>query len=101
MPLLPFLSAGAAPAVIGSLFGIAGGGLTGYRVRRRWAGVQDFDFVEISGPGPGNGDESLRQSPVKKAPSLVVSLISHDPWYIILFLITVHIGNHVYTRNAA
>lgn len=49
-PLVPLLglSAVTAPLVIGSVFGLAGGGLTGYRVRRRWAGVDYFEFVDVS-----------------------------------------------------
>ncbi|KAH7099534.1 hypothetical protein BKA62DRAFT_772443 [Auriculariales sp. MPI-PUGE-AT-0066] len=49
-PLVPLLgmTAVTAPIVIGSVFGLAGGGLTGYRVRRRWAGVDHFEFVDLS-----------------------------------------------------
>lgn len=75
VPLLPFLTAGTAPVLLGSLFGLAGGGLTGYRVRRRWGGVERFAFVEISGPGEGEGDVSLKQSDKKKAPSVIVSFL--------------------------
>lgn len=72
MPFLPFLSAGAAPAILGSVFGLAGGGLTGYRVRRRWGGVERFEFIEISGPGEGDGPEGLKQIDEKKPPSVAV-----------------------------
>ncbi|KZW03410.1 DUF726-domain-containing protein [Exidia glandulosa HHB12029] len=50
VPLVPFLglSAAAAPVVLGTFFGLAGGGLTGYRVRKRWAGVDQFEFVDLS-----------------------------------------------------
>ncbi|EJD46374.1 DUF726-domain-containing protein [Auricularia subglabra TFB-10046 SS5] len=50
VPLVPFLglSAVTAPVVLGSLFGLAGGGLTGYRVRSRWAGVDRFQFVNLA-----------------------------------------------------
>lgn len=41
------LSATAAPFVIGSLFGLTGGGLAGRRVSQRWKGVDEFSFVEI------------------------------------------------------
>ncbi|KAG9098870.1 hypothetical protein FRC06_005894, partial [Ceratobasidium sp. 370] len=54
VPLIPFLSASAAPIVLGSLFGIAGGGLAGNRVRRRWGGVEYFEFEQISGGGEGS-----------------------------------------------
>lgn len=73
LPLLPFLTAGTAPVLLGSLFGLAGGGLTGYRVRRRWGGVEKFEFVEVVGPGEGGGNDDLKQSVEKKAPSMVVS----------------------------
>ncbi|QRV99001.1 membrane protein [Ceratobasidium sp. AG-Ba] len=56
VPLLPFLTASTAPIVLGSLFGIAGGGLAGQRVRTRWGGVEYFEFEQISG-----GDEHSRQ----------------------------------------
>jgi Protein of unknown function (DUF726) len=97
--LLPFLSAGVAPAVIGSLFGIAGGGLTGYRVRRRWAGVQEFDFIEISGPGQGGKNKALKQGSAKKVPSLVVSL--HNPLYVVIVLRRRYIGYPVHSGDAA
>lgn len=51
IPFLPFLSASTAPIVLGSLFGIAGGGLAGKRVRSRWGGVEHFEFEQISGGG--------------------------------------------------
>lgn len=41
------LSATAAPFVIGSLFGLTGGGLAGHRVSQRWKGVDEFSFVEV------------------------------------------------------
>jgi len=53
LPLLPFLSASTAPIVLGSLFGVAGGGLAGNRVRKRWGGVERFEFEQVSG-----GDET-------------------------------------------
>ena len=53
VPLLPFLSASTAPVVLGSLFGVAGGGLAGNRVRKRWGGVERFEFEQVSG-----GDEA-------------------------------------------
>ncbi|ODN82720.1 hypothetical protein L202_01006 [Cryptococcus amylolentus CBS 6039] len=45
------LSASAAPVVLGTLFGVGGGGLAGRRVRERWRGVEEFSFIEI---GDGN-----------------------------------------------
>ncbi|KAL7422671.1 hypothetical protein Q5752_001962 [Cryptotrichosporon argae] len=41
------LSASAAPVVLGTLFGVGGGGLAGRRVRERWRGVEEFGFVEV------------------------------------------------------
>ncbi|KZT60005.1 DUF726-domain-containing protein [Calocera cornea HHB12733] len=49
LPFIPFLSAASAPIVLGTLFGLAGGGLTGFRVRNRWAGVDEFEFKQIMG----------------------------------------------------
>ncbi|WRT70552.1 uncharacterized protein IL334_007550 [Kwoniella shivajii] len=45
------LSASAAPVVLGTLFGVGGGGLAGKRVRERWRGVEEFSFIEV---GDGN-----------------------------------------------
>jgi hypothetical protein len=39
--------AATAPVVLGSVFGIAGGGLAGRRVRSRWSGVGEFGFVDV------------------------------------------------------
>lgn len=52
VPLLPFLSASTAPIVLGSLFGVAGGGLAGNRVRKRWGGVELFEFEQVAGGNP-------------------------------------------------
>jgi hypothetical protein len=41
------LTAGAAPVVLGTLFGVGGGGLAGRRVRERWRGVGEFGFTEV------------------------------------------------------
>ncbi|WWC92160.1 uncharacterized protein L201_007114 [Kwoniella dendrophila CBS 6074] len=50
------LSAGAAPVVLGTLFGVGGGGLAGKRVRERWRGVEEFSFIEI-----GDGNKSTKE----------------------------------------
>lgn len=78
LPLLPFLTAGSAPIVLGTLFGLTGGGLAGLRVNKRWAGVDVFDFVQIVGGGEDSDPDSISQArnvgSVQKpqAPSLVV-----------------------------
>lgn len=41
------LSGIAAPVVLGTLFGLTGGGLAGRRVSQRWRGVDEFSFVEV------------------------------------------------------
>ncbi|GHJ85206.1 hypothetical protein NliqN6_1608 [Naganishia liquefaciens] len=41
------LTSATAPVVIGSVFGLAGGGLTSKRVRERWRGVAEFEFVDV------------------------------------------------------
>ena len=60
LALLPatigILSPAAAPLLLGSFFGLAGGGLAGRRVNRRWAGVGEFEFVEV-----GREDESAAE----------------------------------------
>ncbi|WWC65367.1 uncharacterized protein I303_107985 [Kwoniella dejecticola CBS 10117] len=50
------LSAGAAPVVLGTLFGVGGGGLAGKRVRERWRGVEEFSFIEI-----GDGHKATKE----------------------------------------
>ncbi|WWD08482.1 hypothetical protein V865_006594 [Kwoniella europaea PYCC6329] len=50
------LSASAAPVVLGTLFGVGGGGLAGKRVRERWRGVEEFSFIEI-----GDGHKSTKE----------------------------------------
>ncbi|ELU42912.1 hypothetical protein AG1IA_03058 [Rhizoctonia solani AG-1 IA] len=56
LPFIPFLSASSAPIVLGYLFGIAGGGLTGSRVRNRWGGVERFEFEQIAGSNQDSAD---------------------------------------------
>lgn len=50
------LSATAAPVVLGTLFGVGGGGLAGRRVRERWGGVDEFGFVEV-----GHGTSATKE----------------------------------------
>ena len=50
------LSATAAPVVLGTLFGVGGGGLAGKRVRERWKGVEEFGFVEV-----GDGTKATKE----------------------------------------
>ncbi|KAJ1973402.1 hypothetical protein H4R35_004140 [Dimargaris xerosporica] len=44
---LAFFSTVGGAALIGSLFGLAGGGLTGYRMNRRVRGLHEFQFDEL------------------------------------------------------
>ena len=41
------LTTATAPVVLGSIFGVTAGGLTGKRVRERWRGVDEFEFVDV------------------------------------------------------
>ncbi|WVQ85872.1 hypothetical protein IAT38_008040 [Cryptococcus sp. DSM 104549] len=50
------LSASAAPVVLGTLFGVGGGGLAGRRVRERWRGVEEFSFIEV-----GDGHKATQE----------------------------------------
>jgi hypothetical protein len=50
------LTASAAPVVLGTLFGVGGGGLAGRRVRERWKGVEEFSFIEV-----GSGTKSTQE----------------------------------------
>ncbi|KAG8892278.1 hypothetical protein FRB99_002823 [Tulasnella sp. 403] len=79
LPLLPFLTASSAPVVIGTLFGLTGGGLAGLRVNKRWAGVDTFEFIQITG-GAEDGDSGsiLSQEGAMdntRAPSLVATIL--------------------------
>jgi len=51
------LAGGAAPVVLGTLFGVGGGGLAGRRVRERWRGVEEFGFVEIGAGTKATSEE--------------------------------------------
>lgn len=82
LPLLPFLTAGSAPIVVGTLFGLTGGGLAGRRVNKRWAGVDKFEFLQVVGGGEptdpdaitnGNEGGALERAQV---PSLLVRGLS-------------------------
>ncbi|KAG8884282.1 hypothetical protein FRB98_002522 [Tulasnella sp. 332] len=85
LPLIPFLTAGSAPMVLGTLFGLTGGGLAGKRVNKRWAGVDKFEFRQITGGGEKNDPGAVVNketadipgSEVEKAqaPSLLATII--------------------------
>ncbi|GMK54473.1 hypothetical protein CspeluHIS016_0110590 [Cutaneotrichosporon spelunceum] len=47
----------AAPVVLGTLFGLTGGGLAGRRVSQRWRGVDEFRFVEVGANSKPTQDE--------------------------------------------
>lgn len=64
------LTSATAPVVIGSVFGLAGGGLTSKRVRERWRGVGEFEFVDVK-----MGIEEKEKSSEKEQPDTVPSLI--------------------------
>ncbi|WOO78765.1 putative membrane protein F35D113 [Vanrija pseudolonga] len=54
------VSAAVAPFVLGTLFGLTGGGLAGARVADRWRGVEEFSFVEVGAgtkPSPDEVDD--------------------------------------------
>ncbi|KAJ9103008.1 hypothetical protein QFC20_004816 [Naganishia adeliensis] len=65
------LTSATAPVVIGSVFGLAGGGLTSKRVRERWRGVGEFEFVDVK-----MGIEEKEKSSEKEQPDTVPSLIA-------------------------
>ena len=44
---LAILTPATAPILLGTFFGLTGGGLAGRRVSRRWAGVGEFEFIEV------------------------------------------------------
>jgi len=63
---LGLLTPAAAPVVIGTLFGLTGSGLAGRRVRRRWAGVGEFEFVDLRAEeASGAADEAGAKPPVE------------------------------------
>ncbi|CED83011.1 Uncharacterized conserved protein [Phaffia rhodozyma] len=47
LPTIGLLTPATAPVVLGTFFGLTGGGLAGRRVRNRWSGVKQFEFVQI------------------------------------------------------
>lgn len=51
------VSAAVAPFVLGTLFGLTGGGLAGARVADRWRGVEEFSFVEVGAGTKPSPDE--------------------------------------------
>ncbi|CAK9786616.1 DUF726-domain-containing protein [Cutaneotrichosporon oleaginosum] len=51
------LSGIAAPVVLGTLFGLTGGGLASRRVSQRWRGVDEFSFVEVGANSKPTRDE--------------------------------------------
>ncbi|KAL1409885.1 hypothetical protein Q8F55_003884 [Vanrija albida] len=51
------VSAAVAPFVLGTLFGLTGGGLAGARVADRWRGVDEFSFVEVGAGTKPSADE--------------------------------------------
>ncbi|TXT11167.1 hypothetical protein VHUM_01918 [Vanrija humicola] len=57
------MSAAVAPFVLGTLFGLTGGGLAGARVADRWRGVDEFSFVEI-GAGTKPSTEEVEDDDV-------------------------------------
>ncbi|MBW0488873.1 hypothetical protein O181_028588 [Austropuccinia psidii MF-1] len=81
---LGFLATSGGTVLIGTLFGIAGGGLTGYRAQRRLQGIQEFSFERL----PFNGHEPDSQLP--HIPSLHATVVCSgfllsqneykDPW---------------------
>jgi hypothetical protein len=68
------LTTATAPVVLGSIFGVTAGGLTGKRVRERWRGVDEFEFVDVKigskkideiapvSPNPAEGDSASRET---------------------------------------
>lgn len=60
-------TAGAAPLVLGTLFGVTGGGLTGWRVAERWRGVDEFAFIEVGAgtkPSKEEVDDLKKHAPI-------------------------------------
>lgn len=58
------LGASLAPIVVGTLFGLSGGGLAGWRVAERWRGVEEFEFIEVGAgtkPTPGEVADLLER----------------------------------------
>ncbi|KAG0139335.1 hypothetical protein CROQUDRAFT_101713 [Cronartium quercuum f. sp. fusiforme G11] len=83
---LGFLASSGGAVLIGAIFGVAGGGLTGYRAQRRLEGVKEFEFVRIS---PSQAELSTKGD-VSHVPSLHATIVCSgfllkptdykDPW---------------------
>ncbi|KAI5451865.1 hypothetical protein NCC49_001167 [Naganishia albida] len=73
------LTSATAPLVIGSVFGLAGGGLTSKRVRERWRGVGEFEFVDVKDGAAVEGSKEKAEKSVESdepiAPSLIATVV--------------------------
>lgn len=63
---LSFLATSGGAVLLGTMFGLTGGGLTAFRAKRRMEGIEEFEFEKIEEPGMPN------------IPSLTVSMSSRS-----------------------
>lgn len=61
---LSFLATSGGAVLLGTMFGLTGGGLTAFRAKRRMEGIEEFEFVKIEEPDMPN------------IPSLTATIIS-------------------------
>lgn len=61
---LSFLATSGGAVLLGTMFGLTGGGLTAFRAKRRMEGIEEFEFVKIEDPDMPN------------IPSLAATIIS-------------------------
>ncbi|EGG05676.1 uncharacterized protein MELLADRAFT_116771 [Melampsora larici-populina 98AG31] len=71
---LGFLATAGGSVLIGTLFGIAGGGLTGYRAQRRMKGIEEFEFVRIS-PSELEPNQTDETKDLTHVPSLHATIV--------------------------
>lgn len=51
---LSFLATSGGAVLLGTMFGLTGGGLTAFRAKRRMEGIEEFEFVKIEDPDMPN-----------------------------------------------
>ena len=72
---LSFLATSGGAIVIGSLFGVAGGGLTAFRAKARMQGIEEFEFVKIE-------EQDTPQIPSLSATIIASGFLTSEDGYI-------------------
>lgn len=73
---LSFLATSGGAVLLGTMFGLTGGGLTAFRAKRRMEGIEEFEFVKIEDPDMPN---------IPSLSATIVSsgfLVKEDDWIV-------------------